>query len=149
MKNIPLLTVVLCFTLLFGHPAAAQTPEAQVRQTITDFFQAMADLDFPKMRSYCQPNFQLLEHGEVWTLDILEEKLKPNVGTGMQRTNAFEFITVTVKGKIAWVSYHNAARIIRAGQERNVQWLESAVLQKTRQGWKITLLHSTVKPVKK
>ncbi len=150
MKNIPLLAIILGLTLfLSGQPAPAQTPEAPVWQTVVDFFQAMADLDFPKMRSYCQPDFELLEHGEVWTLAVLEDKLKPNVGTGMQRTNAFEFIKVTVKGKTAWVSYHNSARIVRQGQERNVHWLESAVLEKTRQGWKIALLHSTVKPVKK
>ena len=130
-------------------PKSANAPE-KPEQVIIDFFQAMADLNFTKLRSYCQPDFELLEHGEVWSIDILENKLKPNVGTGMHRENKFDFIKVKVQGKTAWVSYWNEAHITRTNQpDRHVKWLESAVLVKTSQGWKIGLLHSTVVPQKK
>lgn len=151
MKKIVFLILFFYGFQIFSPVLAKPAPQQdQAKQVIVDFFQAMADLNFSKLRSYCQPGFELLEHGEVWSIDVLENKLKPNVGTGMHRENKFEFIQVKVQGKTAWVSYWNQAHITRTNQpDRHVKWLESAVLVKTSQGWKISLLHSTVVPQKK
>jgi ketosteroid isomerase-like protein len=62
----------------------------------------------------------------------------------MKRVNTIDFIKVTVKGPVAWVSYHNMADIAKKGKQRQVRWLESAVLEKTKGEWKVALLHSTV-----
>jgi ketosteroid isomerase-like protein len=49
-----------------------------------------------------------------------------------------------VDGNAAWGSYYNEATIrVADGTVRNVQWLESAVLIKQGNDWKIKLLHST------
>ena len=51
------------------------------------------------------------------------------------------------KGDMAWVSYHNTADLSVQTKKMKVQWLESAVLIKEGQHWKIRLLHSTeIKP---
>lgn len=115
-----------------------------MKKVVVDSFQAIADLDLPKLRSYCQTDFVLLEDGQVWTIDTLENRLKPNLGTGMKRVNTIDFINVKVKGPVAWVSYRNTADIVRDGKQRQVRWLESAVLEKTKGEWKLALLHSTV-----
>ena len=142
--------LLLCTGITQVSLALPKAKPAPPEQIIINFFQAMADLDFPTLRSYGTPDFQLLEHGEVWSMDILEKKLQPNVGTGMQRTNKFEFIQVKVQGRTVWVSYWNEAHITRANQAPcQVKWLESAVLLKTNKGWKISLLHSTSIPVSK
>jgi hypothetical protein len=98
----------------------------------------------PKLRSHCQADFSLLEDGQVWTIDTLENRLKPNIGSGLKRVNTIDFINVTVRGPVAWVSYHNTAAIVRNGNERQIRWLESAVLERQKGEWKLSLLHSTV-----
>lgn len=144
----PKLSLLFIFVIGLYFPAAAQNKkeEEKVKSVIIDFFQALSDAELVKMRTYGTPDFLLLEHGEIWTMDILESKIKPRVGSNSKRTNKFEFINVKIQGKTAWVSYHNEAHIVRDTNVRDVKWLESAVLQKTKQGWKINLLHSTIKP---
>ena len=44
---------------------------------------------------------------------------------------------------MAWVSYWNKAEIRRATELRIIVWLESAVMVKVDDEWKIQLLHST------
>ena len=44
---------------------------------------------------------------------------------------------------MAWVSYWNKEEIRREGQLRTVVWLESAVMVRENDRWKIQLLHST------
>ena len=44
---------------------------------------------------------------------------------------------------MAWVSYWNKAEIRREDQLRTVVWLESAVMVRENDRWKIQLLHST------
>ncbi|WP_461052489.1 nuclear transport factor 2 family protein [Spirosoma arcticum] len=136
-----LVSVITLFTPLYAQTTA---DEEQVKNVIVDAFQALADLDMAKFRSYCQPDFMLLENGEIWTVDTLEARMKPRIGSGMKRINTVDFERVTVKGNVAWVTYNNQADIDAKGQKRTIKWLESAVLEKERRGWKMTLLHSTV-----
>lgn len=131
-------------------PLLAQTAgeETAVKKVVVDAFQALADLDMTKFRSHCQPDFTLLENGEVWTVDTLEARIKPNIGSGMKRINTLVFRRVAVRGTTAWVTYDNRADIERKGQQRTVRWLESAVLEKVNGVWKLAMLHSTVLPKK-
>ncbi|WP_185731310.1 nuclear transport factor 2 family protein [Larkinella rosea] len=141
--------LVVLLTIPLPGRGQVNKEEDQVKKVVVDAFQAIADLDLPKLRAYCQTDFSLLEDGQVWTIDTLENRLKPNQGSGMKRVNTIDFIKVTVKGPVAWVSYHNTADISRAGKQRQVRWLESAVLEKTNAEWKLALLHSTVLNLKK
>ena len=144
-----LLIVLLTTAALPSYGQTNKEEEKKVKHVIVDAFQAIADLDLPKLRSYCQTDFSLLEDGQVWTIDTLENRLKPNLGSGMKRVNTIAFIQVTIKGPVAWVSYHNTADIEKNGKQRQVRWLESAVLVNTKREWKLALLHSTVLNPKK
>lgn len=135
--------------LLTASLALAQADEAAVKTVVTDAFQALADIDVARFRSHCQPDFTLLENGEIWTVDTLEARMKPYVGSGMKRVNTLDFKKVTVKGTTAWVTYLNRADLDRNGQKMTVRWLESAVLEKENRTWKLAMLHSTVLPKKK
>jgi ketosteroid isomerase-like protein len=144
----PTVLVVLIIAALPGY-SQTNKEEEKVKKVVVDTFQAIADLDLPKLRSFCQTDFSLLEDGQVWTIDTLENRLKPNLASGMKRVNTIDFIKVTVQGPVAWVSYYKTADITRNGNQRHVKWLESAVLENEKGEWKLTLLHSTVLNPKK
>ena len=136
-----LCSVITLFTPLYGQTT---TDEEQVKNVIVDAFQALADVDMGKFRSYCQPGFTLLENGEVWTVDTLEARMKPYIGSGMKRINTLTFHRVSVKGATAWVTYNNQADMEIKERKRTSRWLESAVLEKSKGAWKLAMLHSTV-----
>ena len=119
--------------------------ELQVQETIIALFKSLADLDFEQMKESCTGDFSVLEHGVIWNLDTLQEKINLNKNIpDFSRVNKIDFFDTRIKGKIAWVSYHNRADYIRNGKSSYVQWLESAVLVKKGKEWKLQLLHSTV-----
>ena len=121
------------------------TKEMKVQETIIALFKSLADRDFDQMKENCTVDFIVLENGVIWNLDTLQEKINLNKAIpDFNRVNTIEFTDTRIKGKTAWLSYHNRADYIRNGKKSYVQWLESAVLVKSGRKWKIQLLHSTV-----
>lgn len=139
-----LLTVCPFVSTLYGQKT---TDEELVKKVVVDAFQALADVDMHAFRRHCQPDFTLLENGEIWSVDTLEARMKPYIGSGMKRINTLDFVQVRMKGSTAWVTYRNRADIAQKGQSRTIRWLESAVLDKEKGVWKLAMLHSTVLPV--
>ena len=111
-------------------------------QPVKELFAAMARHDGKAMRATSTEDFQLLEHGEDWSMNRLIEAVQPK-GKPYERRNFFRQIRVRENGDVAWVSYWNKAELRRAGGLRTVVWLESAVMVKEDGEWKVQLLHST------
>ncbi len=88
-------------------------------------------------------DFLLLEAGLLWNNDTLINRIRPLKNTNFERKNEFKFIATKQQGNIAWVSYWNQATISRNGNSRILKWLESVVLVKEDERWKIQLMHST------
>lgn len=138
------------FVLFFFSSLVAfsqQSDEQQIKNLIQNAFDGVwSDFDEASVDKYHTPDFLLLEHGEVWTNDIIkgyQEKGRTN-SQGTKRTNSFEFINVVVNGDAAWCAYKNFAKISKNGEVvRNLEWLESANVIKTPTGWKLVLMHST------
>lgn len=129
--------------------AAAQTrwttKEQKVQQVVTNLFQALTDRDFDKLKANCTADIIVLENGVIWSLDTLQEKIDLSKAIpDFNRVNTIEITDTRIKGKTAWVSYHNRADYIRNGKKSYVQWLESVVLVKEGRKWRVQLLHSTV-----
>ena len=125
--------------------STVSTKELKVQKTIIALFQSLADRDFDKMKECCTGDFIVLENGIIWNLDTLQEKISiNNTIPDFNRVNTIEFTDTRIKGKTAWISYHNRADYIRNGKKSYVQWLESAVLMKVGSKWRVQLLHSTV-----
>ena len=119
--------------------------QMKVQETIIALFKSLSDCDFEQMKESCTGDFSVLEQGVIWNLDTLQEKINLNKAIpDFNRVNTLEFTDTRIKGKMAWVSYHNRADYIRNGRKSYVQWLESAVLVKSGTKWRIQLLHSTV-----
>ena len=111
-------------------------------EPVKELFAAMSRQDGKAMQETSTEDFQLLEHGEDWTMQKLVAVVKAN-GKPHQRKNFFKQIRARQTGDLAWVSYWNKAEIQRATELRVIVWLESAVMVKVDGKWKIQMLHST------
>lgn len=120
--------------------------QQQVNSTIAKFFDGIAELDFDKMKGSATNDIIILENGAIWTMDSLTSRLEPLKKMSYKRTNNLTFIKTEIKGNTAWVYYNNIADIIINEKPRNANWLESAVLVKEGEDWKVKLLHSTTIP---
>ncbi len=111
-------------------------------QPVKELFAAMSKHDGKAMQETSTEDFQLLEDGEDWTMQKLVDAVQPK-GKPYERKNFFSQIRARQKGDVAWVSYWNKAEIRRESGLRTVVWLESAVMVREHDRWKIQLLHST------
>jgi hypothetical protein len=145
MKKI---TILFLFLPIF-HFLSAQTPQEQeaVKQLIQEAFDEIwSNLDSTKISRYHTDDFLLLENGEVWDNETVKKYIRnarkrndPSV-----RQNRFEYLRFMKSKKSIWVAYHNYAKGT-SGEKLiwQAHWLESAVVVKTPDGWRIQMLHST------
>ena len=111
-------------------------------EPVKALFAAMSAQDGKAMEATSTEDFQLLEHGEEWSMQKLVTAVQAN-GEPHQRKNFFKQIRARQTADMAWVSYWNKAEIQRATELRTIVWLESAVMVKVNEKWKIQMLHST------
>jgi hypothetical protein len=111
-------------------------------QPVKELFAAMSKHDGKAMQEQATEDFQLLEHGEDWSMQMLVDAVQPK-GDPYERKNFFKQIRARQEGNVAWISYWNKAEIRRTSGLRTVVWLESAVIVKEGDRWKVQLLHST------
>lgn len=142
---------VIIFLLLCNFPTGGwaqkeiSIEEKQLQAVVVGFFGALAELNVDKAGSFCASDVTILESGEVWTFDSLAVRIKTRKATpvNFSRLNNFHFIETKKLGETAWISYFNEAKITSAGRTVTVKWLESVVLKKLKNEWRISLLHST------
>ena len=136
IKNFILSTMLL----LIGGQAAANDHPAFM--PVKDLFAAMSAFDGKAMKATSTDDFQLLEHGEDWTMQMLVDAVMPK-GKPYVRKNYFQQIRAVENGNSVWISYWNKAEISGENGRGEVVWLESAVMVKVDGKWKIQMLHST------
>ena len=143
-------SILLIFVLLFNFTClkAQETllsDQTAMHKTVTGFFDALAELDGKKAKSFCTPDITILESGKVWNMDSLTLRItsRKAKAAGFKRVNKLDFFETKKFGDIAWVSYFNEAEIRFENKTTNIKWLESAVLKNENGKWKINLLHST------
>jgi hypothetical protein len=133
----------------YAQTSSSRTAISEARQlhrVRQDFFNAIAASDYQGMRDQCSPDFQLLEDGEVMTVEDLINLIKSRADRP-KIIYSFEDIRAKIEGSNAWISYRNKAAVSRNDKTINVEWLESAVFEKKNGKWKMVLLHSTlIKP---
>lgn len=145
------LTWLICFSI----PMLAQNNEQVIQTTLEQMFQEVfSNLDKSKVDKYFTPDVMLFENMEIMNYDsILEfiENTKNNFESDenknhvFKRINQFEFLKTQVKDDHAWISYKNKATFTMDGtQIAELNWLGSANLIRTPEGWKIQFLHSTL-----
>ena len=141
---------IFCFLFfpVFVSFAQNDSDKDQLRTLVQDAFDdVLSKMDTESIPDYFTNDFILLEHGEVWDIPKLKSMLNSDDKNDVKRINDFEFIQINVSGETAWIAYHNKATF-KNGNEivGEVNWLESATAIKTKDGWRIDMLHSTRKP---
>ncbi|HLO36946.1 MAG TPA: nuclear transport factor 2 family protein [Lacibacter sp.] len=138
---------LLFFSLLFSAITSAQTTNSEqvtVQQTIQNLFTALSNRDSAGLRLHSTADVHFYEYGEVWTIDTLIKKVMYVKPADYKRTNSFEFVETTIDGNTAWVTYYLQSEITRNGKKEIVKWMETVVLVKQKEQWKIQLLHSSL-----
>ena len=118
--------------------------QQQVQKTIIEMFQGFADLNTEEIIRNCTHDIQVIENGVIWNLDTLVLKVNERKGKKFKRINSLGFKETNVDGNTAWAVYNNEANITLNEQTVLIRWLESAVLVRVGNEWKIKLLHSTL-----
>lgn len=144
MQKINLLLVLLLLSVITSAQNSTKEQEA-VQQTVVKFFDALSNRDSVNLKAMSTADITLYEYGGVWTIDTLILKaITLNMAKEFARTNTFEFIHTTVDNKMALVNYRLQSVIMRDGKQATLHWLETVVLIKERNQWKVKHLHSTL-----
>lgn len=139
MRNALILTALLIPALSFSQNAE----QNKVNNAIVAMFDGLAELSLEKIKKNSTADLMILEHGEIWNIDTIAAWISTVRSLNPVRTNSFEFIKTEIIGQIAWVAYDNKAVVTMNGQKTEKHWLESAVLVKEGNEWKVKMLHST------
>lgn len=124
-----------------AEPTAAD--DEAVRTLIRDWFAAFSKSDEARFRSLMTEDYLLCENGEVLDLAGVLGMFKTERPTGYERTDKFDFKSVTVGGEMAWAVYFLESDINTDKMQRHRKWLESIVLRKVDGRWRLALHHST------
>ena len=140
-----LLTSTLCATA--PNPSSSPTnDQAQVTETVRNMFAALSAEDIPKLRAVIDADFYAFEAGGRITGDALIDLIKKAHAAGKVYVWTVNEPEVHIEGNMAWVTYINRGSIKDASETKNVSWLESAVLRKEKNNWRIQFFHSTRVP---
>ncbi|MFT3678689.1 MAG: nuclear transport factor 2 family protein [Ferruginibacter sp.] len=108
-------------------------------------FDDLAKRDSVSLKSDCAADITLYEYGQVWNMDTLVNKaIISNTAADFKRINTFDFIDTETDKNTAWVTYRLRSVITRDSKEVIMQWIETVVLMKQKEHWKIKHLHSTL-----
>ena len=137
--------LVLYFPSAAWAQQAPSTEQKIAQAAVVGLFDALAELDAEKARSFCTAGVTLLESGKIWNFDSLALRIgtQKTKTADFKRVNKLDFIDTRISNETAWIAYSNQASITSSGKTIIVKWLESVVLKKSSNGWKIDLLHST------
>jgi hypothetical protein len=145
MKKTTLLLIATVLAGLLHAQNQFSKKQQTVQQTIIKMFDVLSNRDSVSLKNYCTADITLYEYGQVWTIDTLILKaITQNQATDFKRTNNFDFINTTIDKTTAWVTYRLQSVMTRDGKQGTAQWLETVVLVKGKNQWKIKHLHSTL-----
>lgn len=144
MKKVFLFLFVMTVASLAEAQQKANVDQHAVEQTVINLFDALSNRDSILLKTNCTPDILLFENGQVWNLDtMMRIVISLKKMDDYKRINKIEFIHTEIHNDVAWVTYHNQADITVNGKHRVVKWVETVVLIKEKNKWKIKILHST------
>ena len=99
--------------------------------------------DLAKFHSVVTADFDSFDAGQRFTGDALLEFVRSRHASGVVYVWAVTEPEVHIEGRMAWVTYVNRGSVNDASGVKNVTWLESAVLRKEDEHWRVRFFHST------
>lgn len=145
MKKISLLLLSFSIPAILVAQEQLSTSQQAVQRTIIKMFDALSNRDSVSLKKYCTADITLYEYGQVWNIDTLILKaVTLNQSADFKRTNSFDFINTTADKNTAWVTYRLQSVITKDAKQVTLQWMETIVLVKEKEQWKVKHLHSTL-----
>ena len=132
-----------------NQPGPVAADQIQVTEAIRSMYAALTADDLDKFRALTAPDFYAFDVGKRFTGDALMDLIKAAHVAGKVYVWTVTDPEVHVQGDIAWITYVNKGSIKDASGTKDVTWLESAVLRKEKDIWRIQFFHSTRAPEKK
>lgn len=137
--KILLLLSLLGYSRLFGQV----NDSTAVAVLIIADYKTFSNWDYKQHQMHCMPHYHLIENGEIMNLLDEVNYFKKNSHRKINRSDNFSFTAIRVKGDIAYAIYKLESTIEEDGKSKFYKWAESAVCEKTVNGWKLALIHST------
>jgi len=145
MKNLLLASFV--FFLFAGcnikmDKTELETEKFNVHKVLAEYFNAIEDRNWEKLKSLSTDDMILVEHGLLWNNDSLINALE-KYWHGYEISYSFDFIKTHVDGSSAWTIYRNHGIAKKGDQEMHFHWIESVIFTKENGEWKIIEAQST------
>lgn len=105
-----------------------------------------AGVDSTKILDYHTEDFMILENGEIWDNDRIKKFMRKQLTNENRanRVNIMDYVSIEKYGPSIQIAYHNKAQFFKKDSLIGEgSWLESALAVKTKQGWKLKMMHST------
>lgn len=105
-----------------------------------------AGVDSNKIAKYHTDDFIILENGEVWDNDRIKEFMRKQLANENRgkRINKMDYISIDKYGPSMQIAYNNKAEFYQNDSlVGKSSWLESALAVKTKEGWRLKMMHST------
>jgi len=154
-RNPGRVAVLLVFTFAFtvvGRTAdasgcpASPADGTQVVEAVRTLFAAAAADDLGRFHSVVAADFYAFDGGKRFDGDALMNLIKALHAEGNTYVWTINEPEVHVSCSLAWVTYVNRGAVQNASGTQSRAWLESAVLQKESDRWRIRFFHSTRVP---
>ncbi len=145
MKKLILFFAAILFTGLVQAQEPLSKSQQAVQQSIQKMFDALSTSDTAGLKQYSTADIKFYEYGQVWTIDTMIQKMIPLMKVAdYKRTNKLDFVSTTINRNIAWATYRLQSEITRNTKIDLVKWMETVILVKEKNQWKIKVLHSTL-----
>ena len=141
MKKIILRLLIISLCTL---KVLAGDDEEAVKQAVKNYYYLyFVKMDKNAYRSILTEDYQILESGELFDAED-DIALMPKPDSGYERTDTFDFRYVKIERDFAYAVYFLKADITdKVNGTIHKEWLESIILKRSGDDWKIALLHST------
>ena len=136
---------VACAGLFAGgvHAQNAQANDSQVVNTVSAFLSSFGQASPDALHKLACPAFYAFDAGQRFSGDDLFALVKKFQAAGTSFTWSVTGAEVHNDGHSAWITYINQGTMKNASGTKSMQWLESAQLEQTGNGWCVRFLHST------
>ena len=122
--------------------ATKATDKADVATTIRAMYAAAVVDDLAKFNALIVPGFYMYDGGKRFDGDEIMQLIKSAHAQGTVYVWTVNDPDVHVSCNEAWIAYVNRGSVkMGAAAPISVEWLESAVLQREKDGWKIAFFH--------
>jgi len=113
---------------------------AAVEAAVTDFFAALGAHDRVALKGRAAPDFILYEDGRLMTADQIFDLV---AASPVKRRWTITQAKVVAAADLATVTYRNTASFGEGDQRRVPEWIETAILRRNDDQWRLVSLHST------